>query len=604
MSRYQVAVELVAEYGVAIFPCKPDKEPRTVNGFKNASLNLEQVDAWFQDSDSLIGVPTGKQFFVVDIDPDGADWYAANAERLACGCINRTRRGWHLAYSVPAGVTIRNSAGKIAPGVDVRGTGGYVIWWPAEGLPATGTLADIGPPPEWLLEMILGKPRKGNGQDDDEHHAGAAIPTGQRNNTLTKLAGKLRRAGLSQNEIEAVLLAANRERCRPPLPDNEVQTIARSVGRYAPGEDAGKPLPRHWIDWPALAGRMPPARTWRISGWITTGPMLLAGRGGIGKTLLAQQLGSALALGGHFLDEVPDKARVLMWACEDDHNELWRRQLDICRWLAIDIAQLKGRFTLEPRLGLDNTLLATAYGNPTWTMLRDHLTEQVNDLAADILILDNIGQTFGCSENDRHAVTAFVNGLLGIRRDHPFTVMLLGHPAKAQGSEFSGSTAWENAVRMRWYLGPTLPDRPAAENDVEADPTVRYLAKRKANYSAQDWRKLVYRDGVLTPEHTGDGYRYDASARREIVQAIVLKGLRRLIGMKIDTSASRNSPNYLPRRLTDMQFAEDANLAEMTPALNSLLADGKVILDDIKGADRHVRRVLRPADDAASACGK
>ena len=58
---------------------------------------------------------------------------------------------------------------------------------------------------------------------------------GTRNIGLTSLAGKLRRAGLSQGELEIVLLHINQSRCRPPLPEREVVAIARSIGRYPPG---------------------------------------------------------------------------------------------------------------------------------------------------------------------------------------------------------------------------------------------------------------------------------------------------------------------------------------------------------------------------------
>jgi hypothetical protein len=58
---------------------------------------------------------------------------------------------------------------------------------------------------------------------------------GSRNCGLASLAGALRRRGLTQSEIEAALLAANRERCVPPLPEAEVLRIARSIARYPPG---------------------------------------------------------------------------------------------------------------------------------------------------------------------------------------------------------------------------------------------------------------------------------------------------------------------------------------------------------------------------------
>ena len=62
------------------------------------------------------------------------------------------------------------------------------------------------------------------------------IVEGGRNASLARLAGKLRRDGLSSLSIETALLETNRERCQPPLDDDEVRAIARSIGRYPAGE--------------------------------------------------------------------------------------------------------------------------------------------------------------------------------------------------------------------------------------------------------------------------------------------------------------------------------------------------------------------------------
>ena len=61
-----------------------------------------------------------------------------------------------------------------------------------------------------------------------------AIPEGQRNMTLTSLAGSMRRRGMTGDEIGIALLAVNRHRCVPSLPEHEVLRIAASVSRYAP----------------------------------------------------------------------------------------------------------------------------------------------------------------------------------------------------------------------------------------------------------------------------------------------------------------------------------------------------------------------------------
>lgn len=58
------------------------------------------------------------------------------------------------------------------------------------------------------------------------------IPEGQRNSTLTSLAGLMRKRGLSELEIAPALHAINLNRCRPPLPDHEINCIAKSIGKY------------------------------------------------------------------------------------------------------------------------------------------------------------------------------------------------------------------------------------------------------------------------------------------------------------------------------------------------------------------------------------
>jgi putative DNA primase/helicase len=60
------------------------------------------------------------------------------------------------------------------------------------------------------------------------------ITEGQRDITLTRAAGKMRRSGFSTDEILAALLRMNQERCRPPMPDSDVQRIAKSIGRKTP----------------------------------------------------------------------------------------------------------------------------------------------------------------------------------------------------------------------------------------------------------------------------------------------------------------------------------------------------------------------------------
>lgn len=69
--------------------------------------------------------------------------------------------GWHYYFAMPE-FDVRNSQGKVAPGIDIRGTGGFVI--AATSANADGPYSDGGrmvpfaPAPDWMLELVRPKP--------------------------------------------------------------------------------------------------------------------------------------------------------------------------------------------------------------------------------------------------------------------------------------------------------------------------------------------------------------------------------------------------------------------------------------------------------------
>lgn len=344
------------------------------------------------------------------------------------------------------------------------------------------------------------------------------------------------------------------------------------------------------LNWPVLADQEPPKRRWAIEGWLGYGhTTLLVGAGGIGKTLIAQQVGSALVLGQQFIEPIASQQRVLMWACEDDHDELWRRQVSIARHFKRGLEEFSD-FVLIPRHGQDNALCTSEFGKLMFTPLIGTLAEQANDFKADVVILDNVAQLYGAGENDRHAVTAFLNNLSGALGHR--AILLLAHPSRAQGSEFSGSGAWENVARTRLYLGSQLPDqRPDPDQEVNADE--RFLCRRKSNYSNKDWRRFTYQHGVLVPEDLQAVGGIVGHLREQHTEKVVLEAIQKLSSMGIFANEGTRSPQYLPKLIMDYKLGNGQTKPDLASAMRKLLTDGKLTKSIVgKNANRTDREGL------------
>lgn len=152
----QAAIDL-AIAGYPVFPCLASKAPATPHGFKDATDDPEQVARlWREYPGPLIGVPTGEVsgFDVLDLDPKNgcARWWDIHAAQVPETRIHQTQSGgWHLLFHHHP--EVRNSQSKIGAGVDTRGEGGFIIWWPACGGKIVSD-ADMAFWPEWLIEAL------------------------------------------------------------------------------------------------------------------------------------------------------------------------------------------------------------------------------------------------------------------------------------------------------------------------------------------------------------------------------------------------------------------------------------------------------------------
>lgn len=167
----------IAAQGFPVFPCGKNKRPaiptdRGGHGFLDAVRDEGAVRELFAKAPNaaLAGSPTGEisGFDVLDLDyRHGAhEWEDTNLHRLPETRIHRSQSGGrHYLFRHAPGV--RNNASKVAPGIDVRGDGGYVILPPSDNYEIEHE-ADIADWPDWLLELVLARPpERINGHD---HH--------------------------------------------------------------------------------------------------------------------------------------------------------------------------------------------------------------------------------------------------------------------------------------------------------------------------------------------------------------------------------------------------------------------------------------------------
>ena len=227
--------------GLRPIPILPNiKRPLTTwSEFQQRAPTETEVRGWWEECPTAnVAILTGEasDIDVVDFDP-GHDPWPEDGHELPSQCVVATPRGGqHFYFRHTDGV--RNSTSRLAKGVDVRGDGGYVVAPPSvvDGHAYSfqiGSLRGINSPPDWLaasLAVRIGE----NERTPSDPLASARIPQGERNSTLTRIAGKLRRYGISEAAILTELRERNIERCDPPLREGEVRGIAESVARYRP----------------------------------------------------------------------------------------------------------------------------------------------------------------------------------------------------------------------------------------------------------------------------------------------------------------------------------------------------------------------------------
>jgi putative DNA primase/helicase len=129
------------------------KHPRIRKGLSGATTDKSQLRVWWRKwPDANIGILTGSESkaLVVDTDNSGGEHGSENLSALTANVGGMpetltaiTGSGEHLYFQHP-GISVKNSTGKLAEGVDIKADGGYAHLAPAHQLEAVQRLCNTG----------------------------------------------------------------------------------------------------------------------------------------------------------------------------------------------------------------------------------------------------------------------------------------------------------------------------------------------------------------------------------------------------------------------------------------------------------------------------
>jgi RecA-family ATPase len=275
--------------------------------------------------------------------------------------------------------------------------------------------------------------------------------------------------------------------------DREAAVVALGPRALGPGDGLIEPT--------AWEGKPIPARKWIVPRLIPCNTVtLLTGNGGDGKSLLAVQLLKSSVTSTRWLGRDVKRVRCCGVFAEDDSDELMRRTDGALTAERLSFGDLDG-LTYVDREGLDS-IMYEADHNDTFgrtTAFFAQVWQTVQELGAELLVLDSLYNFFGGNENVRSQVNQFIGELKRMAKKLGCAIVLVAHPSRAGmgagGDGTAGNTAWHNAVRARLYLHRKK--HPSGDPDQKGPLVLEHM---KSNYGkAEDAIEIMWEEGRFVP---------------------------------------------------------------------------------------------------------
>jgi len=222
--------------GLNVIPVQRNKKPYLESWKKyqsQLSSESEIIDWWNKWPEANIAIVTGKISGIVVLDIDIKHKRSSKEFKLpVTACAKSGSGGEHFFFKYPNNLKLKNGAGVLGDGVDIRSDGGYILVAPSENesglyewiIPIEEILADV---PEWLLETSNSKNKKWESGLN-------GISEGSRNETATSMSGKILSTCPKElwDTIGFEQLQIWNNKNTPPLLDSELKTVWNSVKKY------------------------------------------------------------------------------------------------------------------------------------------------------------------------------------------------------------------------------------------------------------------------------------------------------------------------------------------------------------------------------------
>ncbi len=242
-----------ADLGYSVIPLMPRAKMPLLSSWaphQERRATPEEIDGWFEQwPNANIGIVCGAVsggLFVIDVDGAENAWPGALNDQLPASAISLTGGGGRQFFMrLPAGMDLKNSAGKLAVRVDTKTDGGYVVAPPSIhpltgqeyrwAIPLECSASELPEVPAWVLAILQRNRETRTRHSADDAAAEfalllAGVDEGQRNDAAARLAGHYLGKGLERGEVDVILHDWN-ARNRPPMADKELSAVIDSIGK-------------------------------------------------------------------------------------------------------------------------------------------------------------------------------------------------------------------------------------------------------------------------------------------------------------------------------------------------------------------------------------